>query len=82
MVRRRIIARHGGTFELAFRVRADRPGRGWVLGIGRYSGETLEWFRVFSLRPSPHRSWQRVAMAYHSSHNPDAEEQIASTLVT
>ena len=58
VVRRRLLARHGGTFELSHRVRADRPGRGWVLGLGRYSGETLEWFRVFSLSPRPKRTWR------------------------
>ena len=40
VVRRRLLARHGGTFELSFHVRTDRPGRGWMLGLGRYSGET------------------------------------------
>lgn len=77
MVRRRVIARDGGTFELAYRVRSDRPGRGWLLGIGRYSGETLEWFRVFTLAPAPKRRWQRVSMAYHASRQPDVDEEIA-----
>ena len=37
------------------RVRAQPPGRpeSWVLGFGRYSGETLEWFRIFSLSARP-----------------------------
>lgn len=77
MVRRRLIARHGGTFELAYRVRADKPGRGWLLGIGRYSGETLAWFRVFSLAPAPKRRWQRESLSYLSSRQPDSEEEIA-----
>ena len=34
-------------------------GRGWLLGIGRYSGDQLEWFRIFSLSPRPKRSWPR-----------------------
>ncbi|UDY24734.1 DUF2550 domain-containing protein [Nocardioides sp. Kera G14] len=77
MVRRRIIARDGGTFELAYRVRASSPGRGWLLGIGRYSGETLEWFRVFSLAPAPKRRWSRLSLAYNSSRQPDGDEEIA-----
>ncbi|MFT4263018.1 MAG: DUF2550 domain-containing protein [Nocardioides sp.] len=76
MVRRRVIARHGGTFELAYRARASQPGRGWLLGIGRYSGETLEWFRVFSLAPTPRCRWQRVSLAYHASRQPDPDEEI------
>jgi len=77
MVRRRIISRHGGTFELSHRVRATRPGRGWLLGIGRYSGETLEWFRVFSLSPRPKRSWQRTSLLFASSRSPEGAEQMS-----
>src|SRR5689334_11503454 len=77
MVRRRVVGRHGGTFELSHRVRAGRPGRGWLLGIGRYSGETLEWFRVFSLSPRPRRRWQRMTMAYDSSRMPEGAEALA-----
>ena len=77
MVRRRFVGRHGGTFELSHRVRVGRPGRGWLLGIGRYSGETLEWFRVFSLSPRPKRSWQRITMAYDSSRVPEGAEALA-----
>ncbi|SFB72309.1 Protein of unknown function [Nocardioides terrae] len=77
LVRRRALGRHGGTFELSHRVRATRPGRGWLLGIGRYSGETLEWFRVFSLSPRPKRRWERVAMAYDSSRGPEGAESMA-----
>ena len=53
VVRRRVLSRHGGTFELSHRVRPGKAGRGWVLGLGRYSGDTLEWFRIFSLSPRP-----------------------------
>ncbi len=74
MVRRRLITRHGGTFELSHRVRAVKPGRGWLLGIGRYSGETLEWFRVFSLSPRPRRLWERAGMVYDSSRTPEGAE--------
>jgi hypothetical protein len=77
MVRRRVIGRHGGTFELSHRVRAGRPGRGWLLGIGRYSGETLEWYRVFSLSPRPRRRWDRATMSYDSSRVPEGAESMA-----
>jgi len=59
VVRRRVLARYGGTFELS-----HRAGRGWVLGFGRYSGEKLEWFRIFSLSPRPKASWQRGELIY------------------
>ena len=77
MVRRRVISRHGGTFELSYRVRASAPGRGWLLGTGRYSGSTLEWFRAFSLVPAPKRVWQRTSLAYEASRSPEGDEQLS-----
>ena len=64
VVRRRVLSRHGGTFELSYRARAEHPGRGWLLGIGRYSGQSLEWFRIFSLSPRPKRVWARDLLEY------------------
>lgn len=64
IARRRFLARNGGTFELSYRARTTRPGRGWVLGIGRYSGDSLEWFRIFSPRMRPQRVWRRPGMRY------------------
>lgn len=77
VVRRRLLARHGGTFELSYRVRVDEPGRGWVLGLGRYSGETLEWFRLFSLSPRPKRSWPRVTLSFDGRREPFGAEQLS-----
>lgn len=64
VVRRRWLARHGGTFEVSVRVRSGRAGRGWALGVGRYTGDELEWFRVFSLAPRPRYSYRRVELEY------------------
>lgn len=77
VVRRRLISRHGGTFELSYRARSARTGRGWVLGIGRYSGEELEWFRIFSLSPRPRRSWNRKTMEYTGRRDPLGVEQVS-----
>ncbi|MDN5745575.1 MAG: DUF2550 domain-containing protein [Nocardioidaceae bacterium] len=74
IVRRRLLSRHGGTFELSHRYRVDRPGRGWILGMGRYSGETLEWFRVFSLSPHPKRAWSRESLSYDGRRQPMGAE--------
>ena len=74
VVRRRLLSRHGGTFELSHRVRATRPGRGWVLGLGRYSGSQLEWFRIFSLSPRPARRWDRSELSYVGSRVPQGAE--------
>lgn len=77
IVRRRVLARHGGTFELSYRVRTDKAGRGWVLGLGRYSATTLEWFRIFSLNPRPHQVWQRGDLAFTGRREPGGVEQLS-----
>jgi Protein of unknown function (DUF2550) len=62
--RRRVLSRKGGTFECSVRMRAPvKPSptgaRGWELGLGRYDGESLEWFRVFSFSPRPKAVFDR-----------------------
>ncbi len=64
VIRRRWISRHGGTFEFSVRVRSGRAGRGWILGVGRYSGDVLEWFRIFSLAVRPKRRFRRSELEY------------------
>lgn len=75
VVRRRVLARHGGTFELSHRLTADEGDRGWVLGMGRYSGEKLEWFRIFTLSPRPKRVWERDQLSYDGRREPIGAEQ-------
>ena len=77
VIRRRVLSRHGGTFELSYRVRSERAGRGWLLGLGRYSGDTLEWFRIFSLSPRPKRVWQRAELSYGARREPEGVEQVS-----
>lgn len=78
VVRRRVIARNGGTFELSHRVRHSAPpGRGWVLGIGRYTGESLEWFRIFTLSPRPGRRWERFDLEYAAQREPQGIESVS-----
>lgn len=74
VVRRRFIARHGGTFELSHRLSSDVAGRGWVLGLGRYSGEKLEWFRIFTLWPRPKAMWFREQLSYGDRRLPEGSE--------
>ena len=77
IVRRRWLSRHGGTFELSYRARDTRPGRGWLLGLGRYAGDQLEWFRIFSLSPRPKRVWDRVTLSYVDRREPEGVEQLS-----
>ena len=77
IVRRRLLARHGGTFELSLRDTGQPAGRGWVLGIGRYREDSLEWFRVFSPVPSPKRHWARGDLEFVSVRDPEDGEEYA-----
>lgn len=61
VTRRWWISRRRLTFELSVSPRdgGARTGRGWTLGIGRYDGDRLEWFRVFSFSLRPKRVFDR-----------------------
>ena len=74
VVRRRWISRNGGTFECSVHVRPNRAGRGWVLGVGRYSGDELEWFRIFSLVPRPKLVLDRGDLGYEGRREPVGPE--------
>lgn len=74
VVRRRAISRPGATFELSHRLRDNQPGHGWVLGLGRYTGESLEWFRIFSLSPRPKRVFSRAEVTYEGVREPGSTE--------
>ena len=64
-VRRRLLSRGGGIFECSLRTRLPQRGnaaasaRGWRLGLGRYTGDQLEWFRIFSFAMRPKYTFNR-----------------------
>jgi hypothetical protein len=74
VLRRRWISRDGGTFEFSVRVRSARAGRGWLLGVGRYSADELEWFRIFSLAPGPKLRFSRGDLEYVGRRDPVGAE--------
>ncbi|UYM05977.1 DUF2550 domain-containing protein [Solicola gregarius] len=81
IVRRRLLARSGGTFELSLNKRpaapSGRSARGWTLGIGRYAGERLEWFRVFSLGIRPSYTLERGHVEVTGRREPVGPEAFA-----
>ncbi|MCW2857580.1 MAG: hypothetical protein JWR52_3195 [Marmoricola sp.] len=77
VIRRRLLSRNGGTFELSVRVRPSEAGRGWVLGLGRYYAEDLEWFRIFSPSVRPRHRWARVDLQITSQREPSGPEAFA-----
>lgn len=77
VVRRRQIARHGGVLELSYRARTDRPGRGWLLGMGRYTEDSLQFFRIFSFGIRPKATWARQDIVYLSQRTPEGPESMS-----
>lgn len=75
LVRRRVLTRGSGTFELSYRARTDRSGRGWVLGLGRYEGEALAFYRVFGVLMRPMRTFPRQTTTVGERRSPVAGEQ-------
>lgn len=62
LLRRVGLQRAGGTIELSLRLKAPGHGRGWVNGVGRFVGDELLWYRVFSLAPRPRRRYSRRSL--------------------
>ena len=73
-VRRRVITRRGGTFDCSVRLRPARSGKGWALGIGRYSGDSLEWYRVFSYATRPRHVMARRELEIVDRRVPEGAE--------
>ncbi|WP_381794074.1 DUF2550 domain-containing protein [Streptomyces niveus] len=80
-LRRRLIQRSGGTFDCSLRWNVaeepDTSGKGWVYGVARYSGDRINWFRVFSYAPRPRRSLERSAIEVLARRAPEGEEELA-----
>lgn len=75
--RRRVITRRGGTFDCSLRLRPAGSGKGWALGIGRYSGDSLEWYRVFSYATRPRRVMARRELEIVDRRAPEGAEAFA-----
>lgn len=76
-VRRVLLQRGGGTIDLSLRLRPGTAGRGWVLGVGRFEGDDLAWYRVFSLSPRARRRLSRRDLTVLERRPPRSEERRA-----
>lgn len=80
-LRRELIQRSGGTFDCSMRwgvpEETDTSGKGWVYGVARYSGDRIEWFRVFSYSHRPRRLLERSSIEVVSRRAPEGEEELA-----
>lgn len=74
--RRRWLSRQGGLFDCSLRLTDKTPGAGWALGVARYSGDNLEWFRVFSPSLRPRLIFPRSVTRAGEQREPDAIESV------
>ncbi len=74
LVRRSWLGRRGGTFDCCLRVSQARPGDGWVLGFGRYDGNTLKWFRAVSPAVRPRVVFNRSTAVVGAQRDLEPEE--------
>lgn len=76
LARRWWISRTRLTFELSV-VLSERDSwraRGWTLGVGRYNGDRLEWFAVFSFSLRPRQVFDRTYLRVRSHRQPRGSE--------
>ncbi|RZS87098.1 uncharacterized protein DUF2550 [Motilibacter rhizosphaerae] len=76
-VRRRLLQRRGGTFDCSLRNPRRRAPKGWMLGVGRYSSDTIEWYRVFSFSPRPRDVVGRRGLEVLARRAPSGAEALA-----
>ena len=77
ILRRRWLSRDGGAIEMSLRLKPRSQGRGWVLGMGRYGGDELQWFRVFSLSTRPRRTLSRRDLQVRTRRTASGPEAMA-----
>jgi len=75
-VRREVISRTG-TIDMSIRLTTFVPGRGWAAGLGRFVGDELRWYRVFSLGFRPRRVLSRQSLEVRGRRVPGPEERLA-----
>ncbi len=76
-IRRRWLSRRGGVFDCSLREKPKQFGKGWMLGVARYTDDTIEWYRVFSFSPRPRRVLARRGFVVLTRRQPSDAESYA-----
>jgi hypothetical protein len=76
-VRREVISRAGGTIDMNMRLSTFVPGRGWAPGLGRFAGDELRWYRLFSFGIRPRRVLLRERLVVEDRRAPEGPERLA-----
>lgn len=77
LVRRAVIVWGGGAIVMNVRLHTRYRGRGWAPGLGRFVGDELRWYRIFSLSLRPRYVFDRLDTAVTSRRSPDEMELLA-----
>lgn len=77
LVRRRVLARSGGTFDMSVNRNVAGTSKGWTLGLAVYRDNDLEWYRTFSLSLRPRYKFRRGDVLVAGRREPDQHEVYA-----
>ena len=75
-LRRRVVQR-GGSFDCSLRLKRKLFGQGWALGVARYTGDQIEWYRVFSMSLRPKQVLPRQRLKIVGRREPEYPETLA-----
>lgn len=73
--RREFMLRRGAV-GMSMRLSNLVPGRGWAPGLGRFTGDELRWYRLFSLGLRPRRVLVRHDLRVDVRRTPDGPERL------
>jgi hypothetical protein len=76
-IRRAVVTRSGGIIRLSVRVTTMLDGRGWSPGFGRFCGDELRWYRMFSFALRPKRVLSRKTLLVQRRRLPEGQERLS-----
>lgn len=74
LVRRRVLTRAGGTFEMSVNRSPQAQVKGWMLGLAVYRDTELEWYRTFSFSMRPRYRFTRGDVVVEGRREPVGNE--------
>ncbi|MCM0675454.1 DUF2550 domain-containing protein [Micromonospora phytophila] len=76
-IRRALVTRSGGIIRLSVRTTTMLDGRGWAPGFGRFVGDELRWYRMFSFALRPGLVLSRKGLAVERRRLPEGQERFS-----
>jgi hypothetical protein len=77
VLRRRVVARRSGVFDLSICREAGPQPTAWVIGVGSYGSESLDWYRTFSFAWWPRYRFLRGDLEIFERRDPEGSEAFA-----